>query len=237
MEILKDIEIVDLGLFLKEEKILIIADLHIGYEESLNKQGVLLPRFQFADLIKRLKRILKQVKPKLIIINGDLKHEFGQISETEWRQTLKVLDFLTRKAEVVLLKGNHDTILGPIAQKRNLEIKDYYKTNNIYICHGHKIPEDKDFKKAKTVIIGHEHPAVGIREYPRIERFKCFLLGKYKNKKLIVQPSMNPIAEGTDVLSEKPLSPFLEQNIDNFEVFVIEKEVYKFGKLIKLKSL
>jgi len=189
MEILKDIEIVDLGLFLKEEKILIIADLHIGYEESLNKQGVLLPRFQFADLIKRLKRILKH------------------------------------------------TILGPIAQKRNLEIKDYYKTNNIYICHGHKIPEDKDFKKAKTVIIGHEHPAVGIREYPRIERFKCFLLGKYKNKKLIVQPSMNPIAEGTDVLSEKPLSPFLEQNIDNFEVFVIEKEVYKFGKLIKLKSL
>lgn len=237
MEILKDIEIVDLGLFLKEEKILIIADLHIGYEESLNKQGVLLPRFQFADLIKRLKRILKQVKPKLIIINGDLKHEFRYISETEWRQTLKVLDFLTRKAEVILIKGNHDTILGPIAQKRNLEIKDYFVVDKTYICHGHYIPEDKDFKKAKIVIIGHEHPAVGIREYPRIERFKCFLLGKYKNKKLIVQPSMNPIAEGTDVLSEQPLSPFLDQNIDNFEVFVIEKEVYKFGKLIKLRSL
>jgi len=237
MEILKDIEIVDLGLYLKNEKILILADLHIGYEESLNKQGLLIPRFQFADLIKRLKRILKQVRPKLIIINGDLKHEFGYISETEWRQTLKILDFLTRKAEVVLLKGNHDTILGPIAQKRNLEIKDYFVVDKIYICHGHYIPEDKDFKKAKTVIIGHEHPAVGIREYPRVERFKCFLLGKYKNKKLIVQPSMNSVAEGTDVLSEKPLSPFLEQNIDNFEVFVIEKEVYKFGKLIKLKSL
>ncbi len=237
MEILKDIEIVDLGLYLKKEKILVLADMHIGYEEALNKQGLLLPRFQFSDLVKRLKRILKQVKPKLIIINGDIKHEFGQISETEWRQTLRVLDFLTRKANVILLKGNHDTILGPIAKKRNLEIKDYFVVDKIYICHGHYVPEDEDFKKAKILITAHEHPAVGIREYPRVERFKCFLLGKYKNKKLIVQPSLNPVVEGTDILSEKPLSPFLQQNIDNFEVFVVEKEIYKFGKLIKLKSL
>ena len=123
MEITPNIEIIDLGLYLKEQKILIIADLHIGYEESLNKQGILLPRFQFTDLVKRLDRILKKVKPKLIIVNGDLKHEFGQISETEWRQALKILDFLTRKSQVILLKGNHDKILGPIAEKRKLEIK------------------------------------------------------------------------------------------------------------------
>ncbi len=237
MEILKDIEIIDLALFLKKQKILVLADLHIGFEESLNKQGILVPRFQFQDLVKRLENILKQVKPKLIIINGDLKHEFGQISETEWRQTLKILDFLTKKAGIILLKGNHDKILGPIAEKRKLEIKDYYKVDDMYICHGNIIPEDVDFKKSKTVIIGHEHPAIGIREYPRVERFKCFLLGKYKNKKLIVQPSLNLVTEGTDLLSEKLLSPFLHQNLDNFEVFIIQDKVYNFGKLSKLKSL
>ena len=211
MEITPNIEIIDLGLYLKEQKILIIADLHIGYEESLNKQGILLPRFQFTDLVKRLDRILKKVKPKLIIVNGDLKHEFGQISETEWRQALKILDFLTRKSQVILLKGNHDKILGPIAEKRKLEIKEHYFVDDIYICHGNIIPEDSDFKKAKTIIMGHEHPAIGIREYPRVERFKCFLLGKYKTKKLIVQPSMNLVTEGTDLTTELPLSPFLKQ--------------------------
>jgi len=237
MEIIKNIEIVDLGLFLKKQEILVLADLHVGYEEALNKQGVLLPRFQFKDLVKRLKKILKQVKPELIIINGDLKHEFGKISETEWRQTLKILDFLTKRAKVILLKGNHDNILGPIAEKRKLEIKENYFVNNIYICHGDNIPKDKDFKKSKIVIIGHEHPAIGIREYPRVEKFKCFLLGKYKRKKLIVQPSLNLVTEGTDLTTELPLSPFLRQDLDNFKVYVVNKEILDFDSMKEVKSL
>ena len=53
MEISSGIEIIDLALYLKKEKILIIADTHIGYEEALNKQGMLVPRFQFKEIIKR----------------------------------------------------------------------------------------------------------------------------------------------------------------------------------------
>ncbi|MBU4015741.1 hypothetical protein KJ878_06140 [Patescibacteria group bacterium] len=52
---IKGIEIIDLGLLLNQEKILVFADFHIGYEEALNKQGILVPRFQFKDVIKRLK--------------------------------------------------------------------------------------------------------------------------------------------------------------------------------------
>ena len=37
MEISKDIEIVNCGLFLRKERILIINDLHIGYEEVHKK--------------------------------------------------------------------------------------------------------------------------------------------------------------------------------------------------------
>ena len=48
MEIAKGIEIIDLGLYIKKHKLLVFADFHIGYEESLNKQGVLIPRFQFS---------------------------------------------------------------------------------------------------------------------------------------------------------------------------------------------
>src|SRR3990167_887500 len=134
MEIAKGIEIIDLALYLKPQQILIISDMHIGYEESLNKEGILVPRFQFVDTIKRLERIVDATDIKAIVINGDLKHEFGKISEQEWHETLKALDFLSRHCEkIILLKGNHDNILGPIADKRNLEVKDYFTSEGVYI--------------------------------------------------------------------------------------------------------
>lgn len=231
MEILKGIRI--RNLFLELKNTLIIADLHIGYEEALAKQGILVPKFQFKDIIKNLEKNLK--KAHTIIINGDLKHEFGTISEQEWRETLKVIDLLSKYCEkIVLVRGNHDTILRPIARKRNLEIVDHISIGNIYICHGDEIPKDEEFKKAKTIIIAHEHPAISLREKTKVEKYKCFLKGKYRDKTLIVQPSFNPLIEGFDVLKEKMLSPFLQQNLDNFDVFIVADKVYDFGKLKNL---
>ena len=57
MKIHDNIEIVDLGLYLIKEKTLILSDLHIGIEESLNRQGILIPRSQFQDLLAKLKLI------------------------------------------------------------------------------------------------------------------------------------------------------------------------------------
>jgi len=236
MNVTKNIEIIDLALYLKKENILIIADTHIGYEEALNKQGIFVPRFQFKEIILRLEKILKKVKIKLnkIIINGDIKHEFGTISQQEWRHTLQLLDFLSRYCnEIILIKGNHDTIIGPIAEKRKVKVVDNYILNNILIIHGHKIPKIK--KEIKTIIIAHEHPAVGLREGLKTEVFKCFLKGTYKNKELIVMPSFNLVTEGTDILKEKLLSPFLHQDLRNFECFTIADKVYCFGKLKNLK--
>ncbi|MBI2651930.1 metallophosphoesterase [Candidatus Woesearchaeota archaeon] len=263
MEILPNIEIVNLALYFKST--LVIADVHIGYEESLNKQGVLVPRIQFEEMVNRINSIfntLKNKKIERIVVNGDLKHEFGTISEQEWRNTLKFLDSLAKHCnEVVLIKGNHDTILGPIAKKRNVKVLEYYvvepiavesinekntitiknnkkitKQNKTLIVHGNKIPDKALLKDISTIVIGHEHPAVSLKEGPRVEQFKCFLKGKYKDKNLIVQPSFNSIVEGTDILRDEILSPFLKQNLDNFDVYIVEDKVYKFGKLKGLRK-
>ena len=237
---MQGIEIIDLGLLLKNENILVLADFHIGYEEALNKQGILVPRFQFRDVIKRLGKILselKKIKLEKIIINGDIKHEFGTISEQEWRETLRLLDFLTKFCdEIILIKGNHDTIIGPIAKKKNIKIVEHFLVGNVLIVHGHKIPNKNILKKAKIIVIGHEHPAISLREDVRIEKFKCFLKGKYKRKKLIVMPSFCLATEGTDILKEKLLSPFLDQDLRNFEVSVVADKVYEFGKLKNLNQ-
>jgi len=229
MKLTEEIEIIDLCLYLRKEKILVIGDLHVGLEESLQKQGVFIPRFDIKEAISRLDKIFKRVDVKKIILIGDVKHEFGTISDQEWRDTLRVLDYLLERGEVILIKGNHDTILGPISKKRVLEIKESYKINDILFVHGDKIVDEK----SKVIVIGHEHPAVSFKSRPE-EKFKCFLIGKYKNKKLIVIPSFNFLTEGSDVTKEKILSPYIKK-VKNFRVVVIEDKIRDFGLLKDLE--
>ena len=232
----KNIQVKDLALYLKKEQVLIIGDIHLGYEESLSQQGILVPRFQLKETIKRLEKILNKLKIKEVVITGDLKHEFGKILHTESRDTLEFLDFLLKKYKLVIIKGNHDTILSYIAQKRSIELKQYYKIKDIFVCHGDKIIENLDFFSSKTIIMGHEHPAISISKNSRTETFKCYLVGKYKDKELIVMPSFNVLIAGSDILKGEILSPFLKKaNLDELEVHVVADKVYYFGKLRNLK--
>jgi len=103
MEIIKGIGIVDLALFIREQKTLVISDLHIGYEEELNKKGFLVPRMHFKDTIERLDKIIQKTQPETIIINGDLKHEFGRISRQEWNDVVKIIEFIENSSNVMRL--------------------------------------------------------------------------------------------------------------------------------------
>lgn len=249
MEISPGIEIVDLGLWLRKEKILIAGDFHLGYEEMLKEEGVLVPRFQLNDVLERLGRIFKKItqeersssvsqkhsvsgKPEKIIINGDLKHEFSRILDQEWRDALRLVDFLLKNCkELILVKGNHDLFLWPIAGKKGLKVVEDYSAGNLLITHGDKIKKTA----AKTVIIGHEHPAISLREKEKVEKYKCFLKGIFKGKNLIVMPSFNFLFEGTDIVKEELLSPYLRKaDTSNFEVYVAGKKIYDFGTLKSL---
>ncbi|MBI4983670.1 metallophosphoesterase [Candidatus Woesearchaeota archaeon] len=227
MQISPGIEIIGLSLWIEEKKVLIVSDPHIGYEEYLQQKGVLLPKFQAKAIITELEKILQKVSPKTIIINGDLKHEFGTVSRQEWKEVLQLIDFLQQHCcELILVRGNHDIIIGPIASKRNIKIVDKQLIKDILIIHGNKLIKTP----AKRIIIGHEHPAISLRENAKTEKYKCFLKGKWNNQELIVMPSFNPLLEGTDLITEKPLSPFLE-DLSNFEVFIASgSEVFHFGK-------
>jgi len=254
IKILDGIEAIGPALWIEKAHILIIADLHIGYEESLNKQGILVPRTQLNETIVMFKQLfsrLKGKKIKTIVVNGDLKHEFGEISRQEWHETSEILELLMKKGKIILIRGNHDTILEPIAKKKGLEIVNYHCIDDICVLHGNKILDNQDVKKAKILIIGHEHPAVSLREGAKVERYKCFLLGRWKRsetkflasrksrdflgkQKLIVMPSFLPIVEGSNVKKEKLLSPYLQKDLGNFKVWILGDRVYEFGKLKRI---
>jgi uncharacterized protein len=225
MEIHDNLEIEDLAL--KYKDILIVGDLQLGYEQYLSDRGVLVPRFQTDDTLERLNKILKKCKDvKKIIFNGDLKHEFGKISVQEWDAAEKIIGNLSKKYEIIIVKGNHDNVIKPLVKKYNVEVVDNYSVDDILFVHGNKVViNDK-----KIIVISHEHPAVSFKEKPS-EKYKCFLKGKWNEHLLIVMPSFNSLTIGSDLRNKKTISPYLKGNLEKFDVYVIGDKTYYFGKL------
>lgn len=240
--VFEGIRIEGLGLYLQKSKVFVIADLHLGYEEMLNSQGVMMPRFNYKETLQALKKVLSKLKVSRIVINGDLKHEFGRISDQEWKEVVDMLRFLrTKCGEVVLVRGNHDNVLGPIANWERVRVEDevWISEEKVLIVHGHKKVDSGKFKSehfgdAKAVIVAHDHPAVTLREGMKAEKYKCFLRGGYKGKKLIVMPSLNRVHIGSEVSKERLLSPMLKGSLADFDAWVVEDRPYYFGKLESL---
>jgi len=229
VKLFKDIEIIDLALKYKDN--LIIGDLQLGYEEYLHNKGLLIPKFQLNDILERLGRIFSRVKVKRVIINGDLKHEFGTINKQEWNDVLKLFDYLfTKVEEIIIIKGNHDVILAPILKQRNLKLVNYFEDDDVTIIHGDKIVVNLN----KIIIIAHEHPAISFSEKPA-DKFKCFLVGKFQRKNLIVIPSFSNLTVGTDVRHGNFLSPYINK-IDNFNCYIVDDKgnARDFGKIKEL---
>jgi hypothetical protein len=267
-----------------DDSIFVLGDLHIGYEEYIAEKGIF-PRVQLKDIIEKLKNVfwnlsMKGVKIKQVIILGDLKHEFGVISDIEWSETPRFLDYLDNKIvkktggdiinmknkkimmkglgeasennklignnrtgdRIILVKGNHDNIIGPIAKKRDVEVVNYYKYKDICFMHGHKL-HGKCFDKSDILILGHLHPAITLSDKYKKEKYKCFLHGFWKNKEVYVLPSFSPIGFGYDLNSiedSRHDSEFLiikDKILENFDVVIYnnkENKEYNFGKLRKL---
>jgi len=244
-----ELKLIDLALFLETSRTLVIADLHLGYEEALNEDGVLVPRNHLQQLKERLKRIFAYLKisskSKLrkIIINGDLRHRFGLISPHEQKEALQLIALLNEMAEnLMIITGNHDGDLKIIADeagsKLKIKIKKSYKENGFLFMHGDELPKSLS-EDVETIIIGHEHPAISLKDKitGRIEIYKCFLQGCFKDKSLLVQPSFNLLVKGNDLTKEKAISPFIsEEELEEFAVYPVSDEgnIYDFGKLAKL---
>ncbi|MDD5193471.1 MAG: metallophosphoesterase [Candidatus Nanoarchaeia archaeon] len=235
------------------KEILVLSDVHIGYEEYLYRES-LFQRMQLKEIIKKLTRIFdyldkEKIFIKKIIILGDLKHEFGEISDAEWRETLYVLDFLSskikltgrnkNKEKIILIKGNHDTILGPIARKKDIQLKDYYKIKKFCFLHGNKLYKDC-LKNSNILVLGHLHPSITLSDEYKREKYKCFLKGKWKNKQVYILPSFSDISFGYDLRllnEEKHSDGFLiipSKTLNNFKVIIYnnkENQEYDFGKL------
>lgn len=233
------------ALFFPEERILAVGDLHIGYDSMLKRSGILLPTSQIDSLLERLENIFKKIKAgngdvKKVIFLGDFKHSFGFDFE-EKKGFKKVMEFLSDhgipEEDIILIKGNHDTIDFSFGKMRN-----YYIKSGIMFLHGDKSFPEMFGKGIKTLVMGHLHPSIIIEEKPGVkhESYKCFLTGKFKGKETIILPSFLGMVEGTPVneyreVHSESFSIIPRRDILKFEVHVVGKDNnYDFGEIRRL---
>ncbi len=235
VEIAPGFHAIDLALHATADDCLILSDLQLGMEEMYNNAGVMIPRFNFSEIKVHLEKVFGLRNTfSHIILNGDVKHGFGNASNQEWREVIQLLELLSTHAErITIVKGNHDIALEPIARFAKVHLNRdgiFLEKSNTFVCHGHEVPKTEEFERAKTIVIGHDHPAIELQEGATRQKYKCFLVGTYQKKRLIALPSFNFAAPGSDPRISA-LSPFLKQNLNHFRTWLVEDTVYDFGLL------
>jgi putative SbcD/Mre11-related phosphoesterase len=160
----------------RDKKTVVIADLHLGYEEAMAREGVYLPYIQLTKAIKLIQDLQRITGASTLVINGDIKNSFDKLTSQE---RIEIIKFFAKGKElyenIILVRGNHDNYVPIITSRMDIELVEKYRlTNETLVIHGHKIPED--FNEYKLVVIGHEHPSFTLKdELGSITKVPCFL--------------------------------------------------------------
>ncbi len=211
---------------LKIKDFLIIADLHLSINELLIEKGSFIPRFIEKEILKELKELKNKTHTRVLVINGDIKHDFGKKKEEFYSLDRFLIEIKKMFDKIVIVQGNHDNYIKNIAIKENIKVVKKIKIGEkIIITHGDIYFKEFE-EKNKIFIIGNEHPFLKIPQY-NLE-IPVFLF----HPKLIILPAFNRFLKGNNVLNKDFLSPYLKK-INEMDIIYVEKD----NKLLKLGKL
>jgi uncharacterized protein len=240
-----DIELMDGTpiIHLRKLNAIVVADLHLGYEGVMAKKGVLLPKANLKKILGLLDTALAKTKAKTIIVDGDIKNEFSTVDEEEFNELYDFVTFVKgRGVDLILIKGNHDNFVERYKEPFKLKVyRQEARIGDYLFFHGEELPLDT--KRVKMLIMGHEHPAIGVYNGGgKKEKLAAFLLGSYKRVPLLVLPAMNYYAGGTDINlqpKESLLSPVLREiDVDKMRAIAIGYgSTIDFGTIGKLRNV
>ncbi|MFX0123660.1 MAG: metallophosphoesterase [Candidatus Hodarchaeota archaeon] len=154
--------------------ILIVADLHIGFEGNSTKSNKdpILSQQVLVELLTLVKRSL----PEILLICGDIKDEViapsSIISAMLWHSFDELMDYCEK---IWIIRGNHDGALekylpNEIRMLPGNDVLIQTQCGAIGFCHGHASFSPR-LTSANTLIMGHSHPSIHLRD-----RFSKYIL-------------------------------------------------------------
>ena len=200
---------------------LVLSDLHLGLEGSMTSEGSYVPKFQLDEILEEIEKARSKTEASRVLVNGDLKNEFRKSYYSEKEEVGKLVQHLKRRfEEAIIVEGNHDQFIEKTVEDEGLEMKDYFLEDGVLFIHGDKkIEEIEEGLEYNTIVIGHEHPALSLKDdIGVVEKIDCFLYGETENgRNIVVLPAFSNISNGTRI-NETPqrelLSPVLKEKVD-----------------------
>lgn len=218
----------------------VVADLHVGLEDALYREGWSFPFEERNHLRRKLRDVADRFEPERFVLNGDILHEFGRVPEgldEKLRDLLEALEF--RGADVELVEGTHDRMLREVTDR---EVLTSLREGPALIQHGDSEPEEEqsslgDAGALELYVQGHEHPAIEIEG----EKRQCYLLADLGDADVLVLPSFNEMNSGTAVNEMRPrdfMSPLLRR-ADSIRPLVEtdDSEVLEFPPLEEMRHM
>ncbi len=187
------------ALFRPADETLIIADLHLGKAMHFRKNGISIPNKSAEKDYERLTFLFQTLKPKRIILLGDLFHS---AHNQEWNL---FCDFVNtfKKVEFVLVLGNHDILERSHYEKICLTLVEEELKEETLIFSHHPL---KEIPSNKINIAGHIHPGIVLSGKGK-QRIKlpCFYF--YENQ--LILPAFGSLTGLQLVVPEKEAKVFV----------------------------
>ena len=193
------------AVYLESEKVLCVADLHLGYAWAHRFSGQMLPLTGEDSLVERLSELCAFYKPETLAILGDIVHRAVPVREVVSdfaRLVTRVQDHCGLK----LILGNHDRGLKElvVSSSFGIEFHNCWEVGRFLLVHGSEICERQ---AGNTTIMGHEHPAISLGDNVRAAKFPCFVHGDG----LMILPAFSHWASGSDIRAHRFMSPLARQ--------------------------
>jgi uncharacterized protein len=173
----------DGALYWPEERVLVIADLHLEKGSSFATRGVLLPPYDTAATLARIAVVIARFTPRAVIALGDSFHD-GQGPTRMASSDRTTLAGLQRGRDWVWLAGNHDP--DPTAGVGG-SFGAALAIGGLVFRH--------EPTGAKGEIAGHLHPVACIAGRGRPVRRRCFASDGAR----LVMPAFGAFAGGLNV--------------------------------------
>lgn len=148
------------------EKVLLAADLHLGLEYELAKQGINIP-YQWSKMLEEFVVLLEENKPDRLILLGDVKHG---VPATSFKEKKEIPEFFNKLFEYVdyidVTRGNHDANLQKFLPERvtlhSSQGVIFGEDFTVAGFHGHAWPPP-EIMSVDCVVMAHNHPTVTLK--------------------------------------------------------------------------
>jgi len=220
----------------------VLADVHLGAEVSLARQGMYLPDTSSRAILRAWEEVVK-VGPRRVVIAGDL-FDAAVPDETAVELFERLMGMVPGGCEVVLTRGNHDPDEGFLrARFGGLRLEEKVKAGGVWVTHGHAMAG----VRKGAVIVGHQHPAVTVATRVQSAKMICFATCRVggatgrggRVEELLVLPAFSPLPLGSNLLTERYwIVDAPRPGPEEVRVYgIVKEQVLEFGTLSGLATV